>query len=355
VTNVAKTKTTFLAILLALAVLVTAGAVLADVTFEILDIPGEADWANFSLSHSGRSMGCLLGGSVYWWTADDGFRFLDQGGLDMGFIDMSADGKALSASRSVDGASVPTTWYVDGTSIDLASLGDTNCRTTAVSTDGGSAVGFCEHPQGGYRQPALWVDGGTIRLFLGTDSPGEAHNISPDGHIVVGQALMGGLSPMAFYWTRETQAISLGNLSGRGTDPSLAKAVSDDGKIVGSSGDDLWGEQEAFIWTSDHGMLSLRRILGDHGVDVPQEIVLTSALDISGDGNTVVGVGRDKDWNQKYWRITLDGVVESTPIAGSDSTTTQEFRAANPDTFHSHQADFLHPFPFGKSRFGPFR
>jgi len=394
-----------MATLVALAVLTTAGAACAGVTFELLDTPNDADWANFSLSRDGRNMGCVLGGSVYWWTEGDGYRFLDTGTSDLGGVGMSANGNALVAARSIDGGSVAAIWYMDGRSIDLSPLswecgeghrvdggfdlnadgtiavgqaddcdgdagflwsmtdgihnlglpGGADSRAAAVSADGGTVVGFCEHPREEYRQPALWSGDGQPHLFLGADRPGEAHNISPDGCIVVGQAQLGGLRPQAFYWTHETRTINLGSLSGRATDPSSAKAVSDDGKVVGWSGDDLWGEQEAFIWTTEHGMLSLRQVLRDQGVDLPPSLVLTGALDISGDGNTIVGVGRDRDWNPRYWLIHLDGALEVSPLAGSSAAKPVPPPSVHPDSLDTHQADFLHPFPFGKRRYGPFQ
>ena len=108
---------------------------------------------------------------------------------------------------------------------------------------------------------------------------------------------MGDLRPQAFFWTDGAPAIALGNLGGRATDSSLARAVSDDGTVVGWSGEELWGDQEAFIWTRENRMLSLAVYLGSRGVELPEGMVLTAALDISGDGNTMVGLAGTRTGN----------------------------------------------------------
>lgn len=396
------------ATLLALAVLWisgAAGAAGAQWNFELLEVPRSVDWADFSLSRDGRHMGCVLDGSVWWWTARGGYRLLDEGDPSLGHVGMAADGSALAAARRGPAGPLPAVWYADGRRVDLgflpadcpgeplvdyrfdmsanggAAVGlETDCaeeraflwtaggglrslqgeegtgtKATAISADGLTVVGWSENPGDGVRRPALWRNGNGPHLILGKGRAGEATNVSLDGRVVVGQAILGGLSPQAFTWTEGAEAVSLGTLRGRPTDPSLALAVSDDGKVVGWSGDALWGEQEAFLWTSRRGMMSLEQLLLEQGVAVPDGIVLTSALDISGDGTTVVGVGRDGDWNTRFWRIRLGGSLESNPLAGSNPPRAWRPESARPDTLDRFRADFLHPFPFGKHRYAPFQ
>lgn len=373
------------------------------VSFEMLETPGTSQWADFSLSRDGDSMGCLLGGAVYWWTAEDGFRFLDQGVTTQGGVGMAADGGSLIAAKAGHGGALPFIWYRDGSSVDLGvmpgncdmnhladggfdlnadgtvAVGQTasctaeiafvwtpgdglqglpvpvkaDSRGVAVSADGNTIVGFCAHPDKEFHRPALWRQSDGPVLFLGPNREGEAMNISLNGKYVVGQAYLGGLNHQAYFWTEGTEPVGMGNLSGRPTDTSLAHAVSNDGKVVGWSGDPLWGEQEAFIWTRKGGMASLPDHLAAHGVKVPQEITLTSALDISGDGTTVVGVCRDRDLNKRYWLIHLGDSLDPGPMAETKPWKPEPLNPVSPDSLDIFQADMLNPFPFGKRRYMP--
>lgn len=402
-----------MSMLLALAVLgisgMTAGPAGAQTgpewSFEVLDLPTSADRAHFSLSRDGRSMGCVVNGSVYWWTEDDGYRFLAQGDPAMVGVGMSADGRALAAGRVVDSAAVPTVWFDDGRVLDLGlAIPDcpkdglphwscdvgtagsvvvgqtTDCRldrgfvwtasgglrlleggdeceshVNAVSADGNVVVGFCEHPGNESRRPVLWREGTGHQLFLGETRQGEARNVSPDGRFVVGQVDQVGLVPQAFSWSEDDGHVNLGTLRGRATDPSLATSVSNDGRVVGWSGDSLWGEQEAFIWTSQMGMMGLAQLLKDQGLDLPDNLIITTALDISGDGRTVVGVGRDKDWNPRFWRATLGETKPAPRTIGSSRPDPHTPDSTRPDSLDAFHSDMLHPFPFGKHRYAPFQ
>ena len=383
-----------------LTVLLGATTVPAQTTFELLDPPGDSQWADFSLSRDGRSMGCLVGGAVYWWTATGGYRYLDAGSPAGSGVGMSADGTALAAAKSGPDGGVPAIWYRNGTSVTLGSMtGDcdrrhpadgafdlsnggavvvgqaADCnddigfvwsrtsglrelgdhtdgasRGSAVSADGHVVVGFSEHSTGGYRRPSLWHDGTGPVLFLGPNRSGEALGVSLDGTQVVGQADLGGPLPEAFYWTENEGPVGLGSLDGLAADRSVARAVSDDGKVVGWSGDVLWGNQEAFIWTAAGGMRSLAAVLEANGVALPAGMTLTRALDISGDGSTVVGICRDRDWTRCYWRIRLAEDTILAPVAGI-ATPDDRPAADRPDTMKVQRAGALNPYPFGKRRY----
>jgi len=389
------------ALLLTVIALAGANAASAQVTFELLETPGKSQWADFSLSRDGRSMGCVVGGAVYWWTTGDGYRYLDTGTDAGGGVGMAPDGTALIAARATTDGAVPTVWYADGSSVNLGSLvrgcdGDhpADCgfdlsadgsvavgqvatcdanvgfiwnrsggirrigepapgdsRSTAVSADGSLVVGYCDHPDNGYHQPALWRDEVGPELFLGEHMAGEALGISLNGRHVVGQAELGGVSPQGFYWSPGQSPVGLGSVSGQAADVSVARAVSNDGKVIGWSGDALWGNQEAFIWTATGGMRSLADLLRENDVELPAGMVLTAALDISGDGTTVVGVCRDHNWNEGYWRIGLGDAVESTSPPPAPPRRLQDAAHVAPDTIEVYGADLLNPFPFGKRRY----
>jgi len=370
----------------------------AEVTFELLDLPTAAPWADFSLSRDGQDMGCVLGGAVYWWSQGDGFLFLAPGSPDGGGVGMAADGRAMIAANRHPQGTEPTIWYRDGgvrglgttdsacqtahpadCGFDLSADGSiavgqvhdcdvlagfiwsadagmrslrikttSESRATAVSANGRVVVGFSEHPETGRLRPALWRDGRGPELFLGEDRVGEALGISLDGNHVVGQADLGGLHAEAFYQASGGDVVALGSLAGRITDSSVARAVSDDGKVVGWCGDVLWGNQRAFIWTASAGMRSLDSILSENGIQVPAQLVLTRALDISGDGSYVVGEARDRQLVRHYWLLYLGDALNQPPrVAGPVQPPSRRTQVL-PDSLEQQRAGAFEPFPFGK-------
>lgn len=346
-------------------------------------------------------MGCLLDGSIYRWTRSGGFLYLDEGPKNSGGVGMSADGSSIIATRTGDDGPRPTIWHRDGSTIDLEffpgdcnmdhrhdggfdlnadgtvavgqtatcsadvafvwttagglhrlpSVGGADSRGNAISARGNLVVGYCEHPVVGYPRPAIWRDGSGPTLILGSESSGEARNVSTNGRFVVGQAQMGGISPQAFVWEDGSQPLALGNLSGRATDSSLARAVSNEGTVVGWSGDEMWGDQEAFIWTGNNGISSLANYFASREVDLPEGMILTAALDISADGTTVVGICRDRNWKQGYWIAHLGESPDSPPADQSNPWDHKPLDHVRPDTMDTYPADMLNPFPFGKRRF----
>lgn len=383
----------------AVAVTALAGPASARSRFEILEAPAEGHWADFSLSRDGRQMGCIIDGAVYWWSADRGFRFLDRGTPLVGGVGMAADGSAMIAARATGEGAAPAVWLRDGTRIGLdplplgggerrldagfdisagatvavgrASSGrdeagfvwrksggvhglpapaDADTRATAVSADGRVVVGVCEHPRAGYGRPALWRGDGDPELILGSEAAGEALGVSLDGTMVVGQADLGGRESQAFLWSPGGGAVALGSLAGLGVESSLARAVSDDGVVVGWSGDALWGRQAAFVWTATAGMRSVAEVLAEAGADLPEGMVLTAAMDISGDGRTIVGVARDADWNLRLWRATIDAGFAGTPPAVRPPAITRS-PAATTDSTAVQAADMFEPFPFTRRRY----
>ncbi len=385
-------------IMLAMAVvLACGGAARAEVTFEILALPGSGGRADFALSADGRSAACVIDGAVYRWTRGRGFEHLDAGAGSGCGVGMAADGSAVLAVRRSGGGAVPAVWCSDGTVSDLgrpvqgcgtglpaAARFDLNADGTvavgygascdgadglmwrrggglvelvdggalshsaAVSADGRLVVGTCHHPRENYPRPALWLDGRPAEFILGAATTGDALDVSRSGRYVVGQAVIGGPFAQAYVWTREQGAVGLGTLTGRAADTSLARAAADDGRVVGWSGDPLWGDQAAFLWTAESGMVSLAQVLAANGARVPANTVLTAALDISADGRVIVGVGRNGRWEEQYWIVRLGPEAVLKPGARR----APQPRMASPaprDTLHIYEADMLNPFPFGKT------
>jgi len=332
-------------------------------TFQFLINPSVAPtWVNYALSNDGKVMAANYGGRIYRWSADTpkfpsgGFTLLDPGFFLSSSVDISKDGTTIVASRpgpdgninpaiwsqtggwtdmghpangclldgqwgsgysvSGDGSiAVGLAWYCPGAegfrwnrTTGIKALSHPNrasSRASAISADGRTIVGFFEDPKFGNRRPVRWV-GGKTQLFAGTDTPGEATSVSSDGSKIVGQAFFL-FSGYAFSYTESGGLLSLGTISGSEFDQSVANAVADNGTTVGWSGDPfgVTGLQ-AFIWKPGmKKMQSLQRYLQNRGVLIPSGISLASALDISADGSTIVGIWQDSNFNQGGWMVRL--------------------------------------------------
>lgn len=128
-----------------------------------------------------------------------------------------------------------------------------------------------------------------LGLTTGTQSIATA--ISADESTVVGEATNAEDFFRAFRWTAATGMEDLGTLSGP---TSIAYAASQDGSvIVGTSlTSSLTDSNDAFIWTAQNGMQSLRAVLQAQGVHTADNWVqVTAALAISADGTAITGYG----------------------------------------------------------------
>lgn len=332
-------------------------------TFQMLMNPtGSGTWINYALSHDGKVMAANYGGSIYRWTPDTpkfpfgGFAYLGPGYLLDSEIGISSDGTTIITGRtgpdgyvnpalwkqttgwsdlghpangcildsgwgggydvSGDGSvAVGLAWYCPGaegfvwnrtdgmTSLSHPSRGASS-RASAISADGKTIVGFSEDPKQGIRRPVFWSAGKT-NLFAGAHTPGEATAVTADGSQIVGQfwdATVGGI--YAFRYTAGN-LVSLGTVSGNPSDQSIANAVAENGTVVGWSGDPFGVGIEAFIWSPKLGMQSLAKYLQRRGVLIPFGMTLATALDISADGSTIVGVWVDQSYNEGGWMVRL--------------------------------------------------
>jgi probable HAF family extracellular repeat protein len=120
----------------------------------------------------------------------------------------------------------------------------------------------------------------------------SAKGISSDGQVIVGFAT-GTQGLEAFRWTEATGIVGLGELPGGDYYSSAVATTADGSIIVGQSRTSLGNE--AFIWDAAHGMRNLREVLiSEHGLGgALAGWTLTDALDISNDGNVIVGQGYD--------------------------------------------------------------
>jgi hypothetical protein len=329
-------------------------------TFQMLiDPTGTGTWENYALSKDGSVMAANYGGSIYRWTPESSkFTFLGTGNFLNSEIGISNDGTTIISARTgpdgnvnpalwrqgagwsdlghpangcvLDGQwgggydlnrdgtmAVGLAWYCPGAegfvwdrTNGMRSLSHpsgpygTSSRASAISADSQTIVGFSEDPPTGVRRPVAWFRGKTY-LFAGVHTPGEASNVSSDGLQIVGQAWnTSAASSYAFHY-RAGKLLSLGTVSGIASDQSFANAVADNGTTVGWSGDPFGAGIQAFIWSPKIGMRSLSRYLKLRGVVLPPGITLTTAIDISADGSTIVGTWQDVNYKQGGWMVRL--------------------------------------------------
>ncbi|HUM04585.1 MAG TPA: hypothetical protein VLT90_03935 [Terriglobales bacterium] len=323
-------------------------------TFHILKMPAD-NWVNMGLSRNGKVMAVNLGGEIYRWTQKDGFVDLGAGDPFNSSIGISADGAAITTgivgpdgytnpgiwkqstgwvslghpkracvmdgswgsgwSLNADGSmAVGLAWYCPGAQgfrwsawegmVALGHPTHASSRATAISADTSTIVGFYEDPKQGFRRAVRWRPGVDMDYLAGKHNPGEATAVSSNGTKIAGQAADASGYGRAFYFTDAQGLLPLGTISGNDTDQSSANGVSDDGVVIGWSGDPFWGGITPFIWDARNPgspMVSLQDALIAAGARIPKNIYLYTAITISADGSTVVGTWFDANYNQGCW------------------------------------------------------
>lgn len=149
----------------------------------------------------------------------------------------------------------------------------------AVSADGNTIVGVV---QGDNTRPWVWRAGvGVQQLPRVSEFGSHAYGVNSTGDLIVGDD--GGEGVLWRNGVRE----SLGFLPNTSC---IAHAISDDGSvIVGQIFGTSSPRTTAGIWQRDRGWLRLSEYLAEIGVNVPSNVTLTSATNISSDGRTIVG------------------------------------------------------------------
>lgn len=151
-----------------------------------------------------------------------------------------------------------------------------------VSANGQVVVGSLSLP-GNSSQPALW-NGENSPEFLTMSAGrtfGEATNVSDDGQIISGWVGGGPQFPPArpFIYTASG---GMTELSGWYSQQSAySTAMSADGRVIVGSGKNNNGQDRAFRWTAETGMLDLGLVVPNAGI--------TFAYGVSANGNYIVG------------------------------------------------------------------
>ena len=220
--------------------------------------------------------------------------------------DVSGDGSVV-VGRITGGQAFR--WTQQTGTIGLGGLagGSNESWPTAVSTDGAVIVGFADDSDGRDQAFRWTADSGMVGLGLLPNAvQSQAHGVSADGSVVVGQnnfikPLPGGTLPrslsQAFRWTMDEGIVPLFDLPE--SHNSIARGISADGSVVvgrtfsrlaPTPGDPL---ESAYYWTEQSGRVNLRQLLVNSGATGLDGWTLTEATSVSADGLTVVGTGTD--------------------------------------------------------------
>jgi uncharacterized membrane protein len=145
---------------------------------------------------------------------------------------------------------------------------------------------------------------------LVTNQVGQAGvtDLSFDGSVAVGYTADGGFRLRAFRWDGQLQFLDEGLLGG--SDSAFARAVNADGSVAvgeylrfGTNGTRAW------LWREGEGIVDLQEYLADT-VGLSLELngwLLSVASDVSADGLTIVGQGRNPTGCEQAFLVRLPG------------------------------------------------
>lgn len=305
------------------------------------------------------------GGEAFRWTAEGGMvglGDLDGGEFGSRAFAVSADGTVVVGRGTTgevedddcdsESCVVAVRWTAGGEPESLGDLpgGEYGSQAFAVSTDGSAVVGsgFSDGGSTGSANEAFrWTEGGGMEPLgdlAGGVFSSEATAVSADGTIVVGNgaAEFDGFSvSVAARWTG---AGLVEPVSDPADGTSEGFAVSADGTTVVGAGSNLSlrGGGEAFIWTEEDGLRSIKALLEDeYGLDLTGWD-LSDATGVSADGTVIVGRGTNPQGQFEAWRAELCGAVaEWNDDAGGDFSDEENWLdLVVPGEFSSVRFDF---------------
>ncbi len=226
---------------------------------------------------------------------------------------ISGDGNTVVGLGWLPGSGAHAITWNEATGI--VDLGSTvtgrSSRANAASEDGSIVAGW-QDLESGFRQAAIWVDGvQQLISFPNGDPAQEAGSISNDGVWVGGFGNFAN-NFQAYRWSEATGVETLGSPLQPGWRGGTT-ALSGDGSIVigfyRPQGPALFGS--GFIWTEALGVTDLNSYAESLGIDT-QGIIMSLPLDISADGSTIVGAGRDSNNQRVGFVLKLDETILGT-------------------------------------------
>ncbi len=208
--------------------------------------------------------GYRSGSQAFRWTASTGLRGLGHlpGGSKGSYADaVSSDGSIVVGISDSATGSQAFRWTAATGMVGLGTLDPAFPWSHAadVSDDGSVVVGHSSTTGDIYGDAAFrWTAEDGMRKLEGMPSGytrSIAYGVSADGSVIVGQARNG----RPFRWTEGEGVQTLGSMP-NGGHLGQAYAVSADGSVIVGSAQSRFG-REAFLWTRERGMRSLREIL----------------------------------------------------------------------------------------------
>jgi len=255
------------------------------------------------------------------WTASSGMKALGYlpgtNGRYGGAGPVSGNGLVIGGSSTGDNGTKPFLWSAATGMVDIDTLGHGQGNQDAVfeiNYDGSMAVGMTTYDND--RRAFLWTAGSGMQLLgalPGTPSnrlESWAEDLSANGSVVVGQAYSA-TSIVPFRWTASGGMAPLPMLPGAAL--GNAFGVSADGSII--VGYNILGSTDhALRWDPILGPQSIEDILRAHGFSsVLNGNMLTKAIGISADGQTIMGWGYGPSGIQS-WVATIPVPEPSTIV-----------------------------------------
>ena len=268
-------------------------------------------------SGGGNSAGRYEGGV---WTI---FGGLGRSGCDSSLssaYDISADGQRC-VGLGWDGCSASGfLWSAAEGMFELPRLGSSSTRANTISGDG-VVIGGWDQASNGSRRAAVWYENSKTGMWdeflplegtLGnTAGYGEVSGCNGDGSILVGSANGSGNSNSGAFVIREGEGFELLGLLPPLASPVTGGAldISADGEIVVGFQREGFGGGQSFratIWTPESGYVDLKEYLNDLGAGISEAFTLAAAQSISDDGRVICGWGyEDAFFFQEAWVIVL--------------------------------------------------
>jgi uncharacterized membrane protein len=205
-------------------------------------------------------------------------------------------------------------WSQGGAMSTLFSWFGWTTRANGANQNGSVVYGW-QDIETGFRQGCIWT--GNVQTRLATTAGvrmGEAQCCTADGATVFGFGNFNdGNGQVPYRWTNATKAVPLG--PDPEAAPGYATGCSADGNIVSCFF--RWGPPavsgEGYAWINGRGFVALEALATENGIVVPEGLRLSLPLDVSADGKTIVGAGRDVLNQQVIFVLDLHGDASGCP------------------------------------------